>query len=213
MLTKLVNYFVARDWPVYCHLHDYMLRYWVLGARNATRNEHLSEHELAALNEPRGLTWITDRVAVRLHITYNSDPSPDMHDHPWWNLSIILQGAYWELVPCKPAKHGSLRDLKERNLLEPGQACHDDRTIINGVPYEFILRQPGNIVFRRAKARHRIVVPGGGRCVSLFIMGRKRREWGFYLPKGSWIHWRAYLGLQRRGELGQPLKEKELPRD
>jgi hypothetical protein len=31
-----------------------------------------------------------------LHRVYRSDDDTALHDHPWWNFSIVLDGGYWE---------------------------------------------------------------------------------------------------------------------
>jgi hypothetical protein len=57
-----------------------------------------------------------------------------------------------------------------------------------------IWRGPGSVVFRTAKARHRLAlhfaVPV---CWTLFITGPRIREWGFQCPQG-WVHWKDFTG-------------------
>ena len=36
---------------------------------------------------------------VYLHNIRHSDDDRAMHDHPWWNVSIILKGYYYEMTP------------------------------------------------------------------------------------------------------------------
>lgn len=45
-----------------------------------------------------------------------------------------------------------------------------------------------SIVRRRAEDLHRLVIPKP--VWTLVITGPKRREWGFRLPTGEWIHWK-----------------------
>lgn len=52
-------------------------------------------------------------------------------------------------------------------------------------------RNPGDVVSRDADALHRLVVPEGGECVSLFMTGPKVREWGFDCPNG-WKPWEQF---------------------
>lgn len=33
---------------------------------------------------------------VYYHIVRRSDDDTALHDHPWWNFSIVLEGGYWE---------------------------------------------------------------------------------------------------------------------
>ena len=38
---------------------------------------------------------------IYLHNIRHSDDDRALHDHPWWNISIILKGGYTELIPQK----------------------------------------------------------------------------------------------------------------
>lgn len=50
------------------------------------------------------------------------------------------------------------------------------------------------LLYRRATDRHRIVTRGY-RAWTIVLMGRRRREWGFW-PSGSWVEWYRYLGVK-----------------
>ncbi len=136
--------------------------------------------------------WIIPRnryFNIYLHQILRSDDDRALHDHPWWNVSIILKGGYFEHMP---AKRGPFKQTMK-------------------------WRGAGSIVLRRARAAHRLelnIEPcayHGGRnateeqavdcedynavpCWSLFITGPKIREWGFICPKG-WRHWREFIGV------------------
>lgn len=48
--------------------------------------------------------WVIPRnqyFNIYLHHFLRSDDDRALHDHPWWNLSIILKGQYLEHVPGK----------------------------------------------------------------------------------------------------------------
>src|SRR3546814_12864301 len=82
------------------------------------------------------------------------DDDRALHDHPWINLSIILDGGYWEITPGPNDRHQH-------------RWC-----------------PPGTITFRRAAAAHRLDLAEdiqGQRipCWTLFITGPRIREWGF----------------------------------
>jgi hypothetical protein len=49
-------------------------------------------------------------------------------------------------------------------------------------------RRPGSILWRPARTAHRVDLPAGRRAWSLVIVGRKRRDWGFFTPSG-WRKW------------------------
>ena len=44
---------------------------------------------------------------------------------------------------------------------------------------------PGSILIRKATDRHRLIVPDGATCWTLFIMGKWRQTWGFYTEAGK----------------------------
>lgn len=98
---------------------------------------------------------------IYLHEFLRSDDDRALHDHPWWNLSIVLSGGYIEIVPDRKNPKGT-----------------DNK-----------IRLPGSIVFRPAKARHRIVVYKP--AWTLFLTGPRFREWGFHCPQG-WVHWKKF---------------------
>lgn len=101
--------------------------------------------------------WPKNRAAnAYYHIIFRSDDDRALHDHPWPNISIVLEGGYFEVLP--------------------------DRTVWRG---------PGDIVARRARQAHRIVVPDGTVTHTLFLTGPHVREWGFHCPQG-WRHWREF---------------------
>jgi len=62
-------------------------------------------------------------------------------------------------------------------------------------------RIAGDIVFRRAKSRHRLEVLKGHTCWTLFITGPRFRKWGFYCPQG-WRFWKDYVNLKDPGKPG-----------
>ncbi len=37
-------------------------------------------------------------INIMLHHLCASDPE-GLHDHPWWNVSIVIKGGYWEHTP------------------------------------------------------------------------------------------------------------------
>lgn len=47
--------------------------------------------------------WLIPRnrwFNVYLHHILRSDDDRALHDHPWWNLSIVLKGGYEEVTPA-----------------------------------------------------------------------------------------------------------------
>lgn len=158
----------------YFDLHGYMQRWWVKKPRGHDAS--------AAENGRRDTSW-----GARVHRTFRSDAGRDLHDHPWWNVSIVLRGGYWEIMPtdqCQPARLDS----------------RPETTLLRG--YRRVWRGPGSIVFRRATDRHRLEIPVGGEAWSLFIMGPWKRNWGFHTRRG-WVMWRDYC-LSGNSNPGSP---------
>ncbi len=112
---------------------------------------------------------------VYLHHILRSDDDRALHDHPWWNVSIVLRGGYWEWMPA----------WVETDL--PGILARAESDLR-------VWRGPGSIVFRRATAAHRLELPFGKTAWTLFITGKNVRSWGFHCTQG-WKHWRAFIGL------------------
>lgn len=144
--------------------------------------------------------WLIPRnrfFNVYLHQILRSDDDRALHDHPWWNVSVIFKGGYWE--------HILLRD-KDRTVLEHcfGIDATRNKTRI-------LWRGRFAVIFRRATSAHRLELDRLGwspehcgsedACWSLFITGPRIREWGFYCPQG-WKHWKLFTAPGRPGQIG-----------
>ena len=108
---------------------------------------------------------------IYLHHILKSDDDRALHDHPWINMSIVLKGGYWEIMPYS----------------------NKDKVHVLSCKW----RWPGSVVFRLPSAAHRLKLekrPKLIQCWSLFITGPRVREWGFHCPN-RWVHWREFLGL------------------
>lgn len=125
--------------------------------------------------------WLTPRVdwlpRIYLHNILRSDDDRALHDHISWSISIILSGGYIERYPGGVKKY----------------------------------RKPGMVIFRNATQAHRLELYKGTWCYpcncyhmhhngreipawTIFIVGPKKREWGFHCPQG-WLHWRDFIGV------------------
>lgn len=119
--------------------------------------------------------------AVYIHRFVRSDDDRALHDHPWSNCSIVLDGLYIE-----------------------------HRILAGGVQTR-TQRGPGDVVFRMAKTAHRVELPTAVELgvrddavevlqpITLFITGFKTRTWGFHCPNG----WRRYTDFLDLGKSGQ----------
>ncbi len=130
---------------------------------------------------------------IYLHRIERSDDDRALHDHPWWNASIVLAGGYFEVLPVvKPLRRGSL-DYWFKAGGGPTLRREAARQTARH-------RGPGALVFRKAKAAHRLIVHRP--AWTLFITGPRFRSWGFYCPQG-WIDWRAFTDPADRGRAGR----------
>lgn len=121
---------------------------------------------------------------IYLHCFLRSDDDRALHDHPWFNLSILLRGQYVE------------------------------ETIRAGGVHRYVMRQAGCIKFRTPWHAHRIeLIPhpdyesamgaiGYEECWTLFITGPKLRSWGFHCPNG-WRGWKRFTAPGDSGKIGK----------
>jgi hypothetical protein len=114
--------------------------------------------------------WWTLGCSIRVHHILRSDEDRALHDHPWPFVTIILRGGYYEERPLL-ARH-------------PAWVDHEPtRTQRHGV---------GSILVRRARSRHRLHLVRNSTTWTLFFMGPRLQQWGFYTCKGK-VHWSKYL--------------------
>lgn len=153
--------------------------------------------------------WVIPRnrwFNIYLHVFMRSDDAEALHDHPWWNISFLLDGTYTEHIPL----HKVLDEEGVIKLMPFSDAMHYCRKSFAQASYEGIdyyrteakRRWPGDLVYRPAMAAHRIELHKLwmgtlSPVMSLFFTGPARREWGFWCPKG-WKPWKQYVS-QRDG--------------
>lgn len=136
-------------------------------------------------NEPyleRYYLFLKDRTwfpfNIFLHKFLKSDPDV-IHDHPWNYITIIVKGGYWEYV-----------------------LTYDERGHINGETK--VWRGAGHMRRCHAESYHRIEVEPGVDCWTIFIPGKKRREWGFLEHNSTWSNliWvpnEEYIAVRKNG--------------
>jgi hypothetical protein len=103
---------------------------------------------------------------IFLHKFLKGDPA-DVHDHPWSYRTFILWGGYWEWTPI---------------FNELGKMTGEQRKWCGA----------GHTRQCTANTYHRIELESGVPCWTLFMPGRKEREWGF-LANNSWIPHEQYF--------------------
>lgn len=123
------------------------------------------------------------------HIVRRSDDDTALHDHPWWNFSIVLEGGYWE------------------HLIEAG-GVH--RRTWHG---------PGSVRFRHSGAlAHRLELdrwPEGDPLykgeekpvLTIFITGPVLRRWGFHHESG-WVDAYDWDEFCERNNVGRSIRMK-----
>lgn len=116
--------------------------------------------------------WIiprNNRFGIYLHHFLLSDDPGACHDHPYWNISIVIKGRYREW--CRDPATG-----------------HET----------FKMRYAGAVVFRRAETSHRVEILDGESAWSIFISGPRRREWGFWCGQ-RWVDNNVFRALASSG--------------
>ena len=135
--------------------------------------------------------WVIPRnrfFNIYLHQVVRDDDDRALHDHPWASCSIILAGGYNEVLLHPAPKPGRRKGA---------QPCLVRR-----------FRAPGAILFRGARALHRLELPRGQHdpayarpCWTLFLTGPRLRHWGFACEDG-WVHWRDFTAADDSARIG-----------
>jgi len=130
--------------------------------------------------------WVLLRLfgcSLYLHRFVRSDWTRDLHDHPRSFFTLPLRGGY-------------------RDETQPGRMDHGGGVIplgLNDFPRAHRLVRWPWPRFRRAEHRHRVELdPRWPHPVTLVLMLRARREWGFWTERG-FIHWRIYTAPPSAG--------------
>ncbi|RIV23632.1 hypothetical protein DYU11_11665 [Fibrisoma montanum] len=109
-----------------------------------------------------------------LHVFHRSD-HPDFHDHPWNFWTLVLWRGYIERLPGGKSRR-----------IWPGMLLYRPATHAHWVQLHPIYDRNTQ---DRAKIGKRL---GERTAVTLCLMGRRRRVWGFF-TEGSWVTWYNYF--------------------
>lgn len=90
---------------------------------------------------------------IYLHKIVRSDDDRALHDHPWPSLSLTLSGGVTE-------QYWDVKRARERTRM-----------------FWF-----GDLIYRSASFRHRLIVDSKQPTITLFITGPRIRSWGFWCP-------------------------------
>jgi hypothetical protein len=171
----IVDYLIRRAKRTpYFPLPGYMERYWlspplqrnprlvvVDGVYCCTTNDGTGPVDFLK----RPLAWMMQfwlGLDARIHIILRSDKERDPHDHPTNYLTVILRNGYFE------------------------ERYDDDDNLISAKWHG-----PGSVLFRRATDRHILRLKENMPATTLFVRGRKLRDWGFWRD-GAMTPWQQY---------------------
>jgi hypothetical protein len=97
---------------------------------------------------------------IYLHHFFGADPTEQLHDHPWWSISILLKGGYVE-----------------------NQLPHDS-DVVNVETFN-----APTMTIRKPEDAHQLkLLMHNKSCWTIFITFNRVREWGFY-SKDGWVRW------------------------
>lgn len=139
---------------------------WLIGMAKQRPHKHLDGYMNRYFLIPE-----TRFGAVRIHEILTSDDDRAYHDHPFWFISIILKGSYFEWRP----------------VYEDGVFKF----------HKGVKRDAGSVAFRRASEWHRLELfddfDGRPEPVwTLFICGQRKRVWGFLNTPKFKTKWDEY---------------------
>lgn len=159
----------------------FRLPFWILSALTEKAYEILESRTFdlripADPNKPVYMErwWLVKNrfISIYLHRIWRSDDDRALHDHPWMNFSLLLDGAYRE------------------------------HRILNGGIHTLDHYQEGDMKVRwTGKYAHRLQLHESGSwgtekpVTTLFITGPIQRRWGFHADDYGWIdsrNWEAF---------------------
>ena len=142
-------------------------------------DEHPPDYVIGEPETPYMLRWWVisknQIFNIYLHMILRSDDDRALHDHPFSNISILLQGNYIE------------------------------HTIAQGGVHYKVLRKEGDIVARFATKAHRLeILPDAPTAtISLFITGPRTREWYFHCVEKGKVWWQDFVMPGKTGQIGK----------
>lgn len=150
-----------------------MIRNWLLKIARARSPDFI----IGGRDNPYLLRWFViprnPVFNIYLHHFLRSDDDRALHDHPWANLSVLLDGSYTE------------------HTIAAGGVNH--KQVLDSGDWRF--RHTG-------KLAHRIELTDGP-CWTLFITGPRYRNWGFHCPQAGWIQWDRFTAKDDKGAVGK----------
>jgi hypothetical protein len=156
-------------------------------SREGRRRWSFNERFLIGADNPAGPMlerWRliqTPLFGIYIHFIYREDLDRVPHDHPWRFWSLVLHGGY----------------IEERHPdIEKNGPAHPDRSYRSykaGARHSFPLADAHRIMH---------VAPG---TITLCLVGRKQRRWGFWVPdptrphRSRWVDYEQYINSDGPG--------------
>lgn len=123
---------------------------------------------------------------IYYHVVLRSDDDRALHDHPWWNFSIVLEGGYYEHTILPGGVHrkvwygpGSVRFRRAGTFAHRLELKTTD---MPGLIREIADWPLGKTADMHARADGSIELP----VTTIFITGPVLRRWGFHHPE-QWV--------------------------
>jgi hypothetical protein len=125
---------------------------------------------------------------IYLHKFMRSDDDRALHDHPWFNLSFLLNGSYIEeTIHAGGVKGRTRRNAGDWKVRSPW-ASHRVELLS-----AFNAMDQGGKVLTHTLDE----VP----CWTLFCTSPRVREWGFHCPDAGWIVWTKFVSVEGEGNV------------
>jgi len=132
---------------------------------------HLRGYQQRYWVTPNPKDAVEQKLSARVHVYQSADVDRHLHDHPAESISVVLSGYFVERMP----------------------ESQDQSPELDDTLFEDFVRRPGDVIYRRATDRHKIVeISTTEQTATMFIMGPWVQDWGFYAPGGK-VYWREYL--------------------
>ena len=130
-------------------------------------------------DDPYMLRWHYMRTPIGgkyFHEFRRDDDDRALHDHPWPSVSVLLGGIIREIY----APPGTNPSDKSQHAVR--------------------LIRPGDVIYRSSKFAHRVELVTS-RAFTVFYVGPRLRDWGFWCPNG-WVEESDYVAAADRGQIG-----------
>lgn len=135
-------------------------------------------HQVIGGDDPYLLRWYliprTGWINVYLHKFMRDDDDRALHDHPWWFVSLVIRGWYYERVHDRGIVSRFAGSIAFR------RATHRHQVML---PREAGTDRP---------------VP----CWTIVVTGPRSRTWGFWCPQG-FVPWTEFLDPNDENRAGK----------